>query len=403
LLGTFKLWGMHNVKQNINEAEKYLLAASNNGDAYASYGLGMMYFLGFKRNHDRNYKKAYYYLNISSNRGYMLSKLYLGSMLMNGQGHDKNDGDVNSVDTKVEMNKELACEHLMTIAMEGGKWGDPDKLMEAGRGTDNRKYSSQNQEYQVSPSVVLVAFELKGMLGYSSAFTSSGWLWNNANDDTKKIMLSMIRSASSSTYLLTGGNEDEVIEGGGQPHGEMIHDDHYQREMEKLLRSFSETTTAKTTTSTNSNSIDDRSNFRHYEHRAMEWWVSSLQHHQNKEEVTDSMLFVGHKYNEKKNHIVACHHYSEALKSTYLSTTASSTTSKALGILGWHLLQKKSCNVKTMNEINQLVGGDGEESISYSKTSALVFAAAAEHEIIPSLSIMWYAMSYLAWIASWIG
>ena len=87
LLGTFSLWGMHTVQPDVEEAERLLLLASEKGEAFASYGLGMLYFLGYKFNNDRNYKLAYAHLNQASEQGYMLARVYLASMLMHGQGH----------------------------------------------------------------------------------------------------------------------------------------------------------------------------------------------------------------------------------------------------------------------------------------------------------------------------
>ena len=49
LLGTFTLWGNHGVVQDIDRAEALLEPAANAGDAFAMYGLGMLFFLGFRR------------------------------------------------------------------------------------------------------------------------------------------------------------------------------------------------------------------------------------------------------------------------------------------------------------------------------------------------------------------
>jgi len=50
LLGTFTLWGDHGVEQDIDLAETLLTIAAETGEAFASYGLGMMYFLGYRNN-----------------------------------------------------------------------------------------------------------------------------------------------------------------------------------------------------------------------------------------------------------------------------------------------------------------------------------------------------------------
>ena len=46
LLGTLHLWGNHGVAQDSDMAEALLTPAANNGQAFASYGLGMMWFAG---------------------------------------------------------------------------------------------------------------------------------------------------------------------------------------------------------------------------------------------------------------------------------------------------------------------------------------------------------------------
>ena len=141
LLGTLHLWGNHGVAQDSDTAEELLKPAARSGQAFASYGLGMMWFLGFRNNTDRNYRVAAEHLERAGAQGYLLAHSYVGGMLMTGAGHgpklDPDTGEVIAVDTRVEPDPQKAAAHFEALAMRGGPWGNPDDVTKAARQAHN--------------------------------------------------------------------------------------------------------------------------------------------------------------------------------------------------------------------------------------------------------------------------
>jgi hypothetical protein len=199
-----------------------------------------------------------------------------------------------------------------------------------------------------------VAFEMKATLGYALAFTGSGWLWDTADLATRTEMMEMMVEAKESKDGGEGGSRSEEHKNVG---------------------------------------------FEHHEALAVEWWLSSAEHHKNSIARADSLLFVGGKYSEKNLHEKACQKYAAA---------ASASSSKSLGILGWHLLTGKPCSMSTLEEIVSLLvvtsgdAGDFAEkettgnSVGRSQAAAVVLAAAAQHETIPGMRLFWSGLSVVA-------
>lgn len=366
LLGTFYLWGMHGVEQSVDSAESLLKVAAEQGEAFASYGLGMMWFLGYRNNTNRNYKLAARYLEDSSSKGYLLSRSYLGGMYMSGVGRAVDyEKEPDGVDTRVEKDLKKAEIHFETLAMQGGRWGDPDTIMDAFLAGGSSGSVGGTIEESYSSSEVLVAFEMKAMLGYALAFTGSGWLWDTADLATRTNMMEMMAEAKE--------NDDKGI----------------GRTVEEEI------------------SINQ---FEHHETRAVEWWLSCAEHHKDGVARADSLLFVGGKYSEKNLHEKACEQYAAAV---------SASSSKSLGILGWHLLMGKPCLISTLeNIVSSLVvagdvksdtGGGGSlagietagNSVRQSKAAAMVLAAAAREETIPGMRLFWSGLSVVADGMAW--
>jgi len=83
------LGGFYYGKQKYDLAEKYYLLADENGDDYASCGLGFIYYYG--RNVAKNFEKAFYYYNKSMNFGNQESAMKIADMYHNGYGCEKDD------------------------------------------------------------------------------------------------------------------------------------------------------------------------------------------------------------------------------------------------------------------------------------------------------------------------
>ena len=83
------LGGFYYGKQKYALAEKYYLLADENGDEYASCGLGFIYYYG--RNGERDFSKAFYYYNKSMGFGNMESAMKIADMYHNGFGVEKNE------------------------------------------------------------------------------------------------------------------------------------------------------------------------------------------------------------------------------------------------------------------------------------------------------------------------
>ena len=356
LLGTFYLWGMHGVNQSVDSVESLLKVAAEQGEAFASYGLGMMWFLGYRNNTNRNYKLAARYLEDSSSKGYLLSRSYLGGMYMSGVGRAVDyEKEPDGVDTRVEKNLKKAEIHFETLAMQGGRWGDQDTIMDAFLAGGSSSSIGGTIEESYSSSEVLVAFEMKAMLGYALAFTGSGWLWDTADLATRTNMMEMMVEAKE-------------------------------------------------------NNNKDINQFEHHEARAVEWWLPSAEHHKDGAARADSLLFVGGKYSEKNLHEKACEQYAAAV---------SASSSKSLGILGWHLFMGKPCLISTLENIvsSLVVAGDVESdtgggsslagietagnSVRQSKAAAMVLAAAAREETIPGMRLFWSGLSVVADGMAW--
>jgi len=84
------LGGYYYEKQKYDLAEKYYLMADENGDDYASCGLGFIYYYG--RNGAKDFKKAFYYYNKSMTQfGNMESSMKIADMYHNGYGCERDD------------------------------------------------------------------------------------------------------------------------------------------------------------------------------------------------------------------------------------------------------------------------------------------------------------------------
>ena len=337
--------------------------------------------------------------------------------------NDPNDPS-KSIDTRVDIDQELACEHYMYIAMHGGKWGDPDSVMKGARsgtrtgprkrgrgkttgdateaatgdadggGVDNDRFAADHEEHVVPPAVALVAYEMKAVLGYSAAFASSGHLWNKANEATKQELLGMIAQAGVATPMprsRTSSEEQEKEKDSGAQ-------ENVPGEETPMLRPEATVESAEGEVYTPLG-YQYAQQLQQFEQRAVQWWLSAAEHHGDKEAGMDSLFFVGHKCNEMHQYEDACHHYTKALQAS-LASAASASLSKAYGTLGWHLLLQKSCRVETMQHIALLVGGD--EQASYATTASLVFRQAAKHEQIAGMKAVWQVLNVVANGVAWV-
>ena len=180
LLGTLYLWGDHGVEQDVDAAERLLKPAAKAGQAFASYGLGMMWFLGFRNNTDRNFRVAADYLSSASRQGYLLAHSYVGGMYLSGAGHgpevDPETGETVRVNTLVEVDLDKAAEHFNALVLEGGPWGDPDATIELAR-----KFQGNNlhasEIVNRGAEMAAISYEMKALLGYEEAAVSAGYLW----------------------------------------------------------------------------------------------------------------------------------------------------------------------------------------------------------------------------------
>ena len=358
LLGTFTLWGNHGVVQDIDRAEALLEPAANAGDAFAMYGLGMLFFLGFRNNTNRNYKIAAQHLEDASNHGYLLANSYLGSMYLTGHGKARDEQDPDSVDTLVKKDVDKATECYLKLTLNGGAWGDPDSVM-----TEARKENGGGAK-------ALIAFEMKATLGYSFATSSSGYLWDTATSSTKILLEDMCV---------------EVVEGQVEEDTGIL-----KKKQNRLFRYE-----------------PSENNFEHHEKRAMRWWRSASEHHSNVKAGTDALLFSGVKYSEKGKYAYACEKYAKAL-STLSSSSAASQWSKTLVIIGWHLLLHQPCYPKDiehiLNTIDATDNEKGDEVREYgsSKLASLIFDAASKYEKISAMKSAWNVLSFVASALSWV-
>ena len=204
LLGTLHLWGDHGVEQDVDAAERLLMPAAKAGQAFASYGLGMMWFLGFRNNTDRNFRVAVDYLDMASAQGYLLARSYAGGLYLSGAGHgpEVNEaGETVRVNTRVEVDLDRAAEHYRTLVLEGGPWGDPDATIEIARRFLRRRNVKAGASLNKEAETAALSFEMKAILGYEEAAVSAGYLWDqidvhgSASDETAVEVSADARSA----------------------------------------------------------------------------------------------------------------------------------------------------------------------------------------------------------------
>jgi hypothetical protein len=304
-------------------------------------------------------------------------------MYLTGAGKEKNLNDPDSVDTLVDKDVVHGVQHLMELAMRGGPWGDPDGVMIAARhgGSSGGGGGGGDVDANIKngAAAALIAMEMKATLGYSFATSSSGWLWNVASAETKKTLSELCVNVAGSVSI-EGTEESGNIEG---------HDaEERSFRFEPILGAA------------------DNLSLEHHEQRAVKWWLSAAVHHGDVPAGKDALLFVGEKYAEKGYHDLACHQFAQALAT--LSPSSSSTSwSKVLGIIGWHLLLHRPCSQQDMESIASGVGVESDSIrnihiLSYSETAAVVLNAAAHYERIAGMRFVWSFLSHTASAVSFV-
>jgi len=132
------LGGFYYGKEKYDLAEKYYLLADENGDDYASCGLGFIYYYG--RNGAKDFKKAFYYYNKSMTQfNNMESAMKIADMYHNGYGCEKDDAKykeiLESIFNKIKDSTDLfdpypeVAHRLADIYINEGKQEDTFEML----------------------------------------------------------------------------------------------------------------------------------------------------------------------------------------------------------------------------------------------------------------------------------